>query len=93
MATAGIRKLSLFVLSAGLLILPSVSLVGSAQASPRKVGDRVEAEWKSGLWYTARIIAIDSWQFKVRYESNGIMQDLMLNVTKPRRAGGLSSPM
>ena len=57
-------------------VLAVASFTALAQASPHKVGDRVEGEWKSGLWYTAKIIEVDGGQYKVRYDSDGIVQSL-----------------
>jgi len=60
-----------------------------AHASTPQIGDRVEAEWKRGLWYTAKIIEINAGQYKVRYESDGIIQDLTSD--KLRQIGGSGS--
>lgn len=58
------------------IIFSASCLVTLAHASSNKVGDRVEAEWKKGLWYSAKIIEINAGQYKVRYESDGVIQSV-----------------
>lgn len=62
-----------------------------AHASSIKVGDRVEAEWKRGLWYSAKIIEVNNGQYKVRYESDGVIQSVTSDKLR-QIAGGGSTP-
>ena len=54
-----------------------------AHASSVQVGDRVEAEWKKGLWYSAKIIEVNAEQYKVRYESDGVIQSVTPERIRP----------
>ena len=71
-------------------VLAVASFTALAQASPHKVGDRVEGEWKSGLWFTAKIIEADGGQYKVRYDSDGVIQSLPSARLRP--VGGGARP-
>ena len=70
-----------------IFLLTSFSAI--AQTPSPRVGDRVEAEWKKGLWYTAKIIEVNAGQYKVRYESDGVIQSVPPDRLRP--VGGRAS--
>lgn len=86
LSTRHIQENSIFALSVSAAIIVCVSSITIAHASSHKIGDRVEAEWKRGLWYTAKIIEVNAGQYKVRYESDGIIQDVTSD--RIRQIGG-----
>lgn len=81
-----IRANSIFALSVSAVIIACTGSMTIAHASSHKIGDRVEAEWKRGLWYTAKIIEVNAGQYKVRYDSDGIIQDVTSD--RLRQIGG-----
>lgn len=82
---------ALRALFVGTVALAVVGFSTLAHASSNQVGDRVEAEWKKGLWYTAKIIEIKNGQYKVRYESDGVIQSVPPDRIR-QTAGGGSTP-
>ncbi len=76
-------KFALFVSAVAIGCIGALTV---AHAASPQIGDRVEAEWKRGLWYTAKIIEINAGQYKVRYESDGIIQDVTSD--RLRQIGG-----
>lgn len=54
-----------------------------------KVGDRIDAEWRPGRWYTAQIIEVKDGQYKVRYELDGVVDTVPPE--RIRRVGGSAS--
>lgn len=66
-----------------IIIFSASCFLTLAHASSNQVGDRVEAEWKKGLWYTAKIIEINAGQYKVRYESDGVIQSVPPDRLRP----------
>lgn len=66
-----------------LIIVSATCFLTLAQASSNQVGDRVEAEWKKGLWYTAKILEINGGQYRVRYESDGVIQSVPSDRLRP----------
>lgn len=89
LSTRSIRANSIFGLFVSAVAIACLNSMTIAHAATPKIGDRVEAEWKRGLWYTAKIIEINAGQYKVRYESDGIIQDLTSD--KLRQIGGSGS--
>jgi hypothetical protein len=73
------------------VILSCAGFLPAAQASSNKVGDRVEAEWKKGLWYTARIMEVNGEQYKVRYESDGVVQTVTPDRLRQMAQRGLTT--
>ncbi len=64
------------------------SFAAIAQTASPQVGDRVEAEWKKGQWYTAKILEINAGQYKVRYESDGVIQSVPPDRLRPVGGSG-----
>lgn len=80
-----------FSFFARILVFSASCLLTLAHASPNQVGDRVEAEWKKGLWYPARIIEVNAGQYKVRYESDGVIQSVPPDRLRPVGGSGPAS--
>lgn len=70
------------------VFIAGICSVAIADASPHNIGDRVEAEWKHGLWYTAKIIEVNAGQYKVRYESDGVIQEVTPDRLRPVGGSG-----
>ena len=92
LSIAGLRARRSLAACAGAAVLAAASFTALAQALPHKVGDRVEGEWKSGLWFTAKIIEADGGQYKVRYDSDGVIQSLPSARLRPVGGGARSAP-
>ncbi len=88
LSTSHTQANSTFALLVRAVIIACVSSMAIAHAASPQVGDRVEAEWKRGLWYTAKIIEINAGQYKVRYESDGIIQDVTSDRLRRNGASG-----
>lgn len=71
-----------------IIIFSASCFLTLAHASSNQVGDRVEAEWKKGLWYTAKIIEVNAGQYKVRYESDGVIQSVPPDRLRPVGGSG-----
>lgn len=84
---SSLRLNTLFIVLATMFFLAGSGLVAIAQTPPNKIGDRVEAEWRSGRWYTATILDIKAGKYKIRYELDGVIQSVAANKLRPIGGG------
>jgi hypothetical protein len=76
------RRSPLVTTVAAFVLVLAANLAVLAQTS-YKVGDRVDAEWRPGRWYTAKIIAVKDGNYTVRYELDGVVSTVPIERLRP----------
>jgi hypothetical protein len=78
------------MLFAAAVMIAAGNVFAAAQTS-YKVGDRVEAEWRAGRWYAAKIIEAAGGRYKVRYELDGVIDTVTIERLRPVAAASNSA--
>jgi len=81
------RKRLMFAVILTCALAFAASSPAPAQGAVYKVGDLIEAEWRSGRWYEAQIIELNAGQYKVRYTLDGVTASVTADKLRPVGGG------